>query len=141
MLCLFLYDNIILNMSYEGIFNHTDDIAIFSCYDRQEIDNICGKIYSICTEKSADIRHLSKFLSDFFEKTFEIELLMESIIFPDDKCFTTKSIKIYLHRIIRFLIERCNWSNLYKSNKMLYYYNIVMMPNILGQVLNIKSSE
>ena len=108
MLCLFLYHNIIftLTMTYEGLFNNTDAIAIFDNYNKQDIDAICVKIYSMCSEKDLDIRYLSKILSNFFEETFKIELIMDEIIFPNDKYFTTQNIKIYLHRIIRFLIER-----------------------------------
>ena len=111
---------------YNGVFNNTDDIVIFNNYDTNEINTICSTL----NNKVTTIRELYNILNSFTQETFGLEIVYH-VIFPHDTNITTKMLHIYLHRIVRLVIEKCNWSKIYDRDKLKYYNMVVSMPQLL----------
>lgn len=112
------------------MFNNTDDIVIFNNYNGDEL-NIIGNILNT---KMHNISEVKRVFNLFTQKTFGLDPV-DNIIFPNDNNISLKSYRIYLHRMVRFIIDKHAWSGVREKNQTEYYKNVVNMPTVFLEYL------
>lgn len=113
------------------ILNGIDDILIFSNYDTDKINYLQKLILQKCGTNNA--LFLFKIFNNFCEDIYKLELA-DNIIMNDITIQNTR-IKVYLHRMVRILVEKYFWSKRSGENLQDYYNDVINMPELFIKYL------